>query len=116
MSSEIKVLDQEVIELLHDAIGDSLPEIINLFLDDVPESLEKMRISLAQGDFAAIGLTAHSLKSSSANLGAMQMSALCAELEQVIANGESNSLFISESIEEIANSFDQVRPLFGKDI
>jgi HPt (histidine-containing phosphotransfer) domain-containing protein len=42
-----------------------------------------LRAALSRFDTAAIERTAHSVKSSSANVGAMRLSALCRELEGV---------------------------------
>lgn len=44
------------------------------------------------GDTAAIGHLAHTLKSSSASLGALALSACCAEVEQAVRAGETDAL------------------------
>ena len=59
-----------------------LNKIIGLYLDSSPELLQKLRDAIAGEDAGALRQAAHSLKSSSANLGATRLAALCKELEQ----------------------------------
>ena len=60
----------------------ALCKIIGCYLDSAPTLLQRVRDAVAAGDGEALHQAAHSLKSSSANLGATQLAALCRELEQ----------------------------------
>jgi CheY-like chemotaxis protein len=60
-----------------------LARVIGAFLGDTPPHLEALRRAVAAPDPAAIRRTAHSLKSSSANVGADALALLCKELEQL---------------------------------
>ena len=79
------VLATEPIERLHQmgqALGRDIPQrIIRLYLEDAPSRLAILRRSLAAGDAAGMDQAAHSLKGSSANLGALGLAELCDELE-----------------------------------
>ncbi|MEO6696397.1 MAG: response regulator, partial [Gammaproteobacteria bacterium] len=66
---------------------DLLSEIIASYLSDAPLKLEGIRSALAAGDTNGLRRSAHSLKSSSANLGAMTLSGLCKELEEMGRSG-----------------------------
>ncbi|MFO1372775.1 MAG: Hpt domain-containing protein [Candidatus Competibacteraceae bacterium] len=59
-----------------------LGKIIGLYLDSAPALLQRVREAVAAGNGEALRQAAHSFKSSSANLGAMALAALCKELEQ----------------------------------
>jgi CheY-like chemotaxis protein/HPt (histidine-containing phosphotransfer) domain-containing protein len=59
-----------------------LAKVIGVYLDNSPTLVQRLREAVAQGDAVALRETAHSLKSSSANLGAAQLATLCKELEQ----------------------------------
>ena len=59
-----------------------LGKIVGLYLDGAPPLLQGMREAVASGDGEALRRAAHAFKSSSANLGAMQLAALSKELEQ----------------------------------
>jgi len=82
---DAKDLDFEVIEALR-ALGgeddpDLLHELIETYLEDAPRHLEDMRLALAEGDQELMRRSAHTLKSSSANLGGARLSAVCRAME-----------------------------------
>ena len=60
-----------------------LDRIIMLFCDDTPKLLESMRQAAAQQDAKTLASAAHRLKSSSANVGAVQLAALCVQTEML---------------------------------
>jgi signal transduction histidine kinase/CheY-like chemotaxis protein len=64
---------------------DVLGRIIELYRHDAPRLLAEMRLAAQSGDVEALHLTAHSLKSTSANLGAGTLAARCREIEQLDA-------------------------------
>jgi CheY-like chemotaxis protein/HPt (histidine-containing phosphotransfer) domain-containing protein len=61
---------------------DLLGKIIGLYLESSAGLLQQVRDAVAGENGEALRLAAHSLKSSSANLGATQLVAACKELEQ----------------------------------
>lgn len=61
----------------HDLVG----ELIALFLTDAPLRVLSMEQALGSRDCEQMERQAHTLKSSSANLGAEELSRLCARLE-----------------------------------
>ena len=80
-----QVLDARVLDDLR-ALGGAddpglLTELIELFLRDAPERIAEIEGALERGDAASLERAAHTLKSSSANLGATSLSALCREIE-----------------------------------
>jgi CheY-like chemotaxis protein/HPt (histidine-containing phosphotransfer) domain-containing protein len=84
--SEIQpVLDQGVIASLRELGGEDDPdlfiELVNLFLSDTPERLRALSEAMERRDPTALERAAHALKSSSANLGALELSALFRDIE-----------------------------------
>ena len=79
------VLDQGVIASLRELGGEDDPglfiELVNLFLSDTPERLHALSEAMEQRDPTALERAAHALKSSSANLGALELSALFRDIE-----------------------------------
>lgn len=69
---------------------DIVVELMELYLEDVAAKLAAMREGLAAKDGRLLARLAHSLRGSSANLGARRAAALCEELEMV-AEGERAS-------------------------
>ena len=75
------VIDMDVIQSLRELGGDDEPELlaelIGIFLEDAPQRMKDITEGLAHGDLARIERGAHTLKSSSANIGALGLSDLC---------------------------------------
>jgi CheY-like chemotaxis protein/HPt (histidine-containing phosphotransfer) domain-containing protein len=86
-------IDRSVLEGLRElqvpGEPDLVAEFIRLFKDETPPLLAALQAGVGQGQADQVKKAAHTLKSSSANLGAHQMAALCAELEQ---RGRSGAL------------------------
>jgi len=61
--------------------ADLLERIVALYLHDVPKLVHSMREAIAAGDGIALQRAAHTLKSSSATLGAFHLAKLCNEME-----------------------------------
>ena len=77
-------LDPEAFRHLLDITGGDLAfvdELIDTYIDDASVQLEAMRLAAAAGDADAMVRPAHSLKSSSANVGATSVTELCRSLE-----------------------------------
>ncbi len=65
-----------------------LERIVQLFECESPRCIEQVLHGVAVGDIESIRIGAHSLKSSSANVGAVSLSLRCRELEQAARRGD----------------------------
>ncbi len=79
------VLDLEAIENLR-ALGDEgddsfLREILSIYLEDVPQRLADLRTARSADDRPLYVRSAHTIKGSSANVGAVEMRTLAERLE-----------------------------------
>ncbi|MCX6673693.1 MAG: Hpt domain-containing protein [Methanothrix sp.] len=87
------VIDRSVLARLRELQDEGDPDIIvevgGLFIKHSPEKVNAIMQSVEDGDARGLHMAAHSLKSSSAYVGAMRLSALARELELM---GRSNSL------------------------
>jgi HPt (histidine-containing phosphotransfer) domain-containing protein len=83
--SEPAALDHGALEAIRALQSDSAPDllvrVIRLYLESTPELIERIRAALAANDHEAVRTAAHTLKSSSANLGATALAELCRRLE-----------------------------------
>jgi PAS domain S-box-containing protein len=64
-----------------DDATDLLERLINLYLSDSPKLMQKLKQAAVANDLSEMARAAHTLRSSSANLGAMGLSQLCQDLE-----------------------------------
>ncbi len=65
-----------------------LTQMIRLFLENAPTRMEQVRVGLDGGALADAERGVHSLKSSAANVGAVQVSRLAAQMEGLAAGGD----------------------------
>ena len=79
------MLDRAVLERLRDEVGDAdgaiVLDVIDLFLVDAPKRLAEVRHGLVDGVPECVERGAHTLKGSSANLGAVRLARQCELLE-----------------------------------
>jgi CheY-like chemotaxis protein len=80
-----EVLDRQVLDQLRKLLTNGKPELlartINLYLVESPKLMQKLKQAAGAKDAPEIARCAHSLKSSSANVGATLLSRYCAEIE-----------------------------------
>ena len=79
------VLDRQVLEQLGKVLTNGKPElltrVINLYLVESPKLMHKLKQAAGASNAREIASSAHSLKSSSANVGAKALSRYCEDLE-----------------------------------
>jgi PAS domain S-box-containing protein len=79
------VLDRQVLDQLSTLLTNGKPELlaraINLYLVESPKLIQKMKQAAGANDAPEIVRSAHSLKSSSANVGAKMLSRYCGDIE-----------------------------------
>jgi two-component system, sensor histidine kinase and response regulator len=79
------ILDRQVLDKLSAMRTNGRPELlertINVYLAESPKLVQKLKQAASANDAPAIVLSAHSLKSCSANVGATALSRYCGELE-----------------------------------
>jgi len=76
---------------------DLLEMVIGLFETDAPKNIESLLCGLDIGDLELIRTSAHTLKSSSAYLGATKLSDCCRDIENAARDGDES---ICESLAE----------------
>jgi PAS domain S-box-containing protein len=92
-ASRATVLDQAALARLRELSGGDkafVAEMIATFQADSPDALAEMRQGIERGDAALLRRAAHTLKSNSADFGALVLSALCRELEMMGKEGNLN--------------------------
>ena len=80
-------LDEGVLGDLEDIMGEELRPLVEIFLTDTPKRLAQLILAAHEGNVQHISQQAHALKSASANLGALPLSALAKALELDARNG-----------------------------
>lgn len=81
------VLDRAVLDELHAVIGEAAIQIISVFLEDAPALVQHLQQAAQAGDETRLQAVAHSLKSSSANVGALSLSTVARRIEHEARGG-----------------------------
>jgi signal transduction histidine kinase/DNA-binding response OmpR family regulator len=86
------VLDERVFAALRQLQRSDRPDIvkrtIGLYFETAPRLLQELREGAVSRDVAVLGRASHSLKSNSANVGAIKLAARCSELEALARCGK----------------------------
>lgn len=99
--AETALLDDQVINGLRSLAGAKaktfLSKIINQYCEDSPKKLQGIQQAIEAQDATALRQAAHGLRSSSANLGVIAVSAICKQLEDLGRSGttEGSSTIMS---------------------
>lgn len=84
-----------------------------VLLKDAPRKLEALRSGLLGRDFDAARRAAHSLKGSAAQLGALRVAGLCAQLEEQLARDDEAAA--AATCERLAAAWHAAEPWFASE-
>ena len=101
-------------ELQGEGEPDILKELIELFLEDAPNQVEALKEATEMGDAQSVERTAHTLKGSCGNLGAVRMAAICAELEVIRRSGDLAPILTQ--ISRLEEEYGRVRAALEKEV
>ena len=97
------VLDQQVLDQLKELQNsdnpDLLARVLTLYMQESPKEMARLAEAVSNNDADAVGNAAHSLKSSSGNVGATAMTQLCTQLQSAGRSGDLD--FASELYPQI---------------
>jgi two-component system, sensor histidine kinase and response regulator len=108
---EQKAIEKEIFdkakEWANDYGEEFLVELIDVFLDEVPSQLAALRRAADRQDASGVSREAHSLKSSSANMGAETLAAMAAGLEIAARGGTIDNL--SAEVRQLEDAFAAIK-------
>ncbi len=100
------VIDEGVVGPLRKSRPDLFKRLTATYLSYAPAALTELKTALVADDLTTLGRIAHSLKSSSANLGATNLSKLCRDLET--AARDKNEAVVAGLVASIESAFADV--------
>ena len=89
--------------------GEFLRELIDIFLADTPKRIAEIEQALAAGNTEKLTRAAHSIKGSSGNFGAMQLTTLARDLEEQGKAGDIAAVRVS--LPALQAEFARVQPV-----
>lgn len=107
---DVGAIDQEVLDNLLEVVGgdgEFLAELIETYFADTPQQFTAMHGALTNGNADEFCRAAHSLKSNSANFGAMELSQIAKALEDMGKNRELDNA--AETLRDAENEYSRVK-------
>lgn len=102
--SESDVLDDSALDRLREWGGEKLlSQMIKLFLENAPTRMAQIRAGASGMDLQEAEKGGHSLKSSAANVGALTLRGLAADIERAAGAGDLNQ--VQELLPSIETAF-----------
>lgn len=99
-------IDQGVIDELYEIMEEDFVDLLDTFLDNAPQLLRELQAAVDDQDVDRAILPSHSLKSGSANVGALGLSQQAREIEMAARVGDLQR--VSVLLPELLDHFDQV--------
>ena len=106
-TDSLPVLDKEVVNSLKEIMEEDFEDVLREYLNESLCLLREIHEAIEQENVEVFVRASHSLKSSSANIGAMQVSAIAERLEQA---GRSGRIDVEKtSLTDLNNAYDRAR-------
>jgi HPt (histidine-containing phosphotransfer) domain-containing protein len=99
---------QALVEMVGPDMPEVLIDLLDTYLEESSGLVNTIRSGTQAGDLASVLRPAHSLKSSSASIGAMRLSKLCADLEAHL-RGSLPGLDVLGQVQRIEGEFARVQ-------
>jgi HPt (histidine-containing phosphotransfer) domain-containing protein len=103
-----EIIDLATVNQLKEMMGaEFIGELIDAYCQETPQLIAALQQALAQGDADALQRAAHSIKSSSASLGALGFSASARELEMIGRGGNIDG--VAPAVERLVSDYERVQ-------
>jgi len=102
------VLDNDVVRDLLEVMGDEFTDLVRVYLEDTPKAIAALEQSATRGHIEGLIAPSHSLKSTSANLGALTLSELAKRVEHGARGGTLGAAEAPVLVAEIKRGFQRV--------
>ncbi len=90
------IIDPGALQGLRELGGEEDPglllDLITMFLDDAATRVQALEEAWERGDLEGVSRSAHTLKSSSASIGALPFSSVCKQIEKAARTGHETDL------------------------
>jgi HPt (histidine-containing phosphotransfer) domain-containing protein len=115
-AEEHDVVDQSVLVQLQEALGGEdaqvvIADLLAIYAKDAPAIIASMRQAIEQDNREEWIRAAHTLKSSSAQMGALYLSSLCKEVEWIGRSGSGEH--VVEYLVQIEKEYERVSETLG---
>jgi len=111
------VVDPQALEniraLQREGAPDLLTRVIQAYLSETPKFLQNLQQAINQGDIQVVQRMTHTLKSSSANLGALGVANLARKLEETVLSSPEEARKI---LDELSREYDKCQEVLAQEL
>lgn len=102
----MSVVDDEVLSMLKEVMADEFPVLLDTFITDARQRISQLESFVQEREWELIRGNAHSLKGSSSNIGATDLSEVSLLLEQ--RGREQSDEGIDQLVVDLKSSYQEV--------
>ena len=107
------IMDMAAYAELKEILGDTLKEVIRMYLDTMPEMLTTLDTQIQNKDANQVFETAHRIKSSSSSIAAMGIANLAEIIEQISRQGSTEST--EAPLEKLKSVYAELTPFLSSE-
>jgi signal transduction histidine kinase/CheY-like chemotaxis protein/HPt (histidine-containing phosphotransfer) domain-containing protein len=114
--SDVAAINPEIIQDLLEMMGSEFTDLVKVYLEDTPKSLSILERAAGEASLEGLVAPAHSLKSTSANLGALGLSEMAKRIEHGSRMGKLPAdpiLLVAEAQAEFRRVADELRRIIA---
>lgn len=104
------ILDIDAFTELKSIMGNSLNEVIKMYLSRMPKMLDTLDAQIQNKDANGVFEIAHQIKSSSGSIGATGIADTAAVIEQASRDGSTENT--QSGLEKLRRQYEEVQPFF----
>jgi len=120
VANENIIIDKEILNKIKDLMGENYSNVVKKFISNTDSLVSRVcDIKTGNKDISKIIIDAHSLKSSSAYLGAFEVSSNAQKLESMakkVVSRKNNIESLRPYFEEVKESWEVIRPLYLNEV
>jgi len=105
----MNMIDIDTIDMLKDVLADEFNDLIRVFLEDAEKHVDEIKLAIEASDLSAIEKSAHTLKGSSSNIGALGLSSACDNMVKACRANVAEEFF--DLFVHIESGLEQVKPI-----
>ena len=109
-----RIMDETAYAELKEILGDTLNQVIQMYLDSMPEMLKALDTQIQNKDANQVFEISHRIKSSSSSIAAMGIADLAGNIEQISREGSTENT--EAPLEELKTLYTELTPFLSNEI
>jgi HPt (histidine-containing phosphotransfer) domain-containing protein len=109
-----EAINSEALDELRSLMGESLDEVLQTFIDYVPDQINELSMAVNNGDAESVFNLAHKMKSSSSSIGALGLAHTAEQIELIGRAGSTEGTV--ELLEKLKGMYSDAEVLLRQEL